>query len=305
MHCYLREFKAMGGPCKVHLYGADESETALVLDAAEAEVRRLEGKYSRYLPRSLTTAINAAAGIKAVAIDAETSGLLNYADTVWEESGGLFDLTSGVLRKAWPFDADQLPSVAVLERLLAKVGWQRLQRTEHSVFLPEAGMELDFGGCVKEYAADSVVALLRQHAVEHALVDLGGDIATIGSRADGQPWQIGIRSPSNSRQAFASLTLNGQALASSGDYERYIEIDGKRYSHIINPQTGWPVQGLAAVSVSGPQCLVAGSAATLAMLKPQRDALEWLQALGLPWAAVDQEGEPFSSGGRDTTSSSV
>ena len=290
MHCYLREFKAMGGPCKIRLC-AEEFTALDLLDAAENEVRRLEARYSRYLGDSITAQINTAAGTEPVLIDAETRALLDYADTAWRESDGLFDLTSGVLRKAWNFSSGQVPSANALEPLLARVGWQRVQRTEETVYLPEEGMELDFGGCVKEYAADSAVSVLQRAGVSHALVELAGDIATLGDRGDGHAWQVGIRGPEVTKSPVASLALTGQALASSGDYERFIELDGKRYGHILNPLTGWPVHGLAAVSVSAPQCLVAGSAATLAMLRSELDALQWLEDLGLPWVAVNHRGE--------------
>lgn len=280
----------MGGPCRLRLDHAGEGEALSALAAAEAEVRRLESRYSRYLPDSITTQINRQAGIAAVPIDSETAGLLRHADTLWRESDGLFDLTSGILRRAWDFRSGRLPGRAELEPLLAKVGWRRLQWSSRRAFLPESGMELDFGGCVKEYAADSAAAILRRSGMAHALVDLAGDIATVGGQADGSPWQVGVRGPGDRDRAVATLTLRGGAIASSGDYERCIEVEGERFGHILNPRTGWPVQGLAAVSISAPQCLVAGSAATLAMLRPEGEALEWLRSLGLPWVAVARDG---------------
>ena len=295
MQSFEHSFSAMGGPCNIRIV-CPQARTALAaLSAAEAEVRRLESKYSRYLPNSITSSINGNAGIAPVAIDEETAGLLNYADTVWQESAGLFDLTSGVLRHAWDFRSGLIPERKTIESLLAKVGWQRLQWTQSSAFLTESGMELDFGGCVKEYAADSAANVLRQTGIQHALVDLAGDLASVGGQGSGQPWTIGVRHPQSRDQAVASLELVDQALASSGDYERFIEFEGKRYGHILNPLTGWPVEGLAAVSVTGPQCLVAGSAATLAMLKPEREAIAWLHTLGLPWVAVDYRGQAFSA----------
>ncbi|MEH6586338.1 MAG: FAD:protein FMN transferase [Halioglobus sp.] len=297
MQSFEHSFSAMGGPCKIHIECQQERTALAALSAAEAEVRRLESKYSRYLSNSITSSINSSAGIAPVAIDEETAGLLNYADTVWQESAGLFDLTSGVLRHAWDFRSGLIPEARLIESLLAKVGWQRLQWTQSSAFLTEPGMELDFGGCVKEYAADSAASILRSNTIEHALVNLAGDLASVGGQGSGQPWTIGVRHPQSRNQAAASLELVDQALASSGDYERFIEFEGKRYGHILNPLTGWPVQGLAAVSVTGPQCLVAGSAATLAMLKPENEALKWLHTLGLPWVAVNYRGQAFSADG--------
>ncbi len=285
----------MGGPCRLRLDHADENQADTAISAAVAEVQRLEQKYSRYLPTSLTSTINNRAGTHtATDIDAETAGLLNYASTLYEQSDGLFDLSSGCLRQAWDFKNSVLPDQEQLDKLLLHIGWDRVQWNASSIYLPDAGMEIDFGGCVKEYASDSAANIMRQAGIEHALVDLAGDIATLGNQANGQPWQVGIRHPRrpivhNRDHAIAQVPLSAAALASSGDYERCILIDDQRYGHILNPQTGWPVQGLVAVSIVAEQCLVAGSTATIAMLKPAEEALHWLAELGLPWLGIDAE----------------
>lgn len=259
-------------------------------DAAEAEVRRLEAKYSRYREDSLTARINASAGSGTpVALDDETEGLLNYADTLWQQSAGLFDLTAGVLRRAWNFRSGQPPRPEIIDELLPLVGWQQVQRHNNSLALPVTGMELDFGGMVKEYACDAAATVLKLHGVGHALVDLAGDMACTGPRSDGQPWTIAIRHPEAANRAVATVSLSSGGLATSGDYERYLEINGQRYGHILNPHTGWPERGYLAVSVTAAQCLVAGSAATVALLKSELDARRWLEELGLPWLAVDRE----------------
>ena len=290
MQCLEHSFKAMGGPCRFRLEVPDGFAADAAVQAAEDEVRRLEAKYSRYLDDSLTTRINRAAGMgDAVSIDAETAALLNYADTAWKESDGLFDLTSGVLRGAWDFRSGSPPETEAVAQLLPLVGWDKVQWSQDSVALPVAGMELDFGGCVKEYAADSAAMRLRRSGVEVALVDLAGDLAAVGVPEGKQGWPVGIRHPEQAEGALAHLLLPEGALASSGDYERCIVVDGVRYGHILHPVTGWPVRGLVAVSVLAPQCLVAGSSATIAMLKPVDEALEWLGCLGLPWMAVDAD----------------
>lgn len=280
----------MGGPCRLRIEAEDDEVGNAALQAAEQEVRRLEARYSRYLDDSLTSRINAAAGSgEPVAIDSETAGLLHYADIAWRESNGLFDLTSGVLRRAWDFRAGELPGAGIVEALLPLVGWDKVEWDSGSVRLPLAGMELDFGGCVKEYAADSAAMQLRRHGVRCALVDLAGDMVAIGAPAGTRGWPVGIRHPGDRDRALAGIAMPEGALASSGDYERCITIDGLRYGHILHPATGWPVRGLVAVSVLAPQCLVAGSSATIAMLKPAEEALSWLDRLGLPWLAVDAQ----------------
>jgi FAD:protein FMN transferase len=283
-------FKAMGGPCRLRLEVDDAASTGDAIAAAVAEVRRLELKYSRYVDDSLTSQINRAAGTGIpVPIDEETAGLLNYAQTAWQISDGLFDLTSGVLRRAWDFKSGRCPEQREVETVLPLVGWDQVRWDQDSVALPRSGMELDFGGCVKEYAADSAALQLRRHGVASALVDLAGDMVAVGSPAGTPGWPVGIRHPIDKDRAIAQVQLPEGGLASSGDYERYIEIEGKRYGHILHPRTGWPISGLVAVSVLAAQCLVAGSSATIAMLKPADEALDWLAELGLPWLAIDAE----------------
>lgn len=286
-------FTAMAGPCRLRLEVEENTLHATrqaAVNAAVSEVQRLERKYSRYTQDSLTTKINRAAGSGSpIPLDDETAGLLNYAHTLWQESGGAFDLTSGVLRRAWDFKSGIIPEAQAVERVLPLVGWDQVQRENGAVYLPQAGMELDFGGCVKEYAADSAAAVLRKHGVSAALVDLAGDMSAVGCPENSAGWPVGIRHPIEKEKAAAHVTLPEGGLASSGDYERCIIIDGHRYGHILHPHTGWPVKGLVAVSVLASQCLVAGSSATLAMLQSADEALAWLEGLGLPWFAIDAQ----------------
>ena len=156
------------------------------------------------------------------------------------------------------------------------------------------GMELDFGGIVKEYAVDRAAALCWSAGIRHGIVNLGGDIKIIGPRADGSPWRIGIRHPRRKDTVLETLSLHDGALASSGDYERCLIVDGVRYGHVLNPQTGWPVKCLASVSVVGEFCVVAGSASTIAMLKEDKGPA-WLEGLGLPYCWVDVQGNTGGS----------
>ncbi len=280
----------MGGPCQIQLDHDQEGIALAALAAAEAEVRRLDAKYSSYREDSFAASINASAGSgKAIALDEETSTLLNYADTLWHQSDGLFDLTSGVLRHAWDFKSVTPASQADIDQLLPLVGWQLLRLSHASVELPTTGMELDFGGLVKEYACDAAARILRQQNCPNGLVELAGDIAICGPPITSTSWTIGIRHPKNPEQALAEVTLSEGCLASSGDYVRGITLDGVRYGHILNPHTGWPVPGLASVSIVADQCLVAGSLATLALLKTEREALGWLETLGVSWLAVNND----------------
>jgi thiamine biosynthesis lipoprotein len=281
----------MGCPCALHVYAADERELERAIGAAVDEVARLERKYSRYRDDSLASAINRSAGSREGSeVDPETAGLLDYADTCWRESGGRFDVTSGVLRRAWNFKSGRLPSSAEVAALLPLVGWGRVEWRRPRLRLPVPGMELDFGGYVKEYAADRVAERLREAGVRHAMVDLGGDLCAVGPHPDGRPWNVGIRDPRRPERALATLPLQRGGLATSGDYERCMIVDGVRYSHLLDPRTGWPVRGLASVSVVAPHCLVAGTATTIALLLGPREGARWLDRLGLPSLRVDERG---------------
>jgi thiamine biosynthesis lipoprotein len=145
-------------------------------------------------------------------------------------------------------------------------------------------------GIVKEYAADLVVEMLRQSGINHGLVDMGGDIAVIGPHPDNSPWQVAISDPDFPEQAIATIPLMAGGLASSGDYQRFIVLNDERYCHILNPKTGWPVKGLAAVSVWAPQCVVAGTVATIAMLKGDVEGEKWLQDVGCNYVTVNRSG---------------
>lgn len=287
---FRHSFKAMGSPCEVQCYATDAAEARRAIDLASAEAQRLEARYSRYRPDSLLSRINrAAAGGGRIAVDAETAGLLDYAEACYRQSDGLFDITSGLLRQAWRFGPGGLPDPALIESLLGRIGWHRLRWAAPWLEFPEAGLELDFGGVVKEYAADRVAALLAAAGFRQGLVNLGGDIRVVGPHPDGAPWLIGIRHPRVPGALLGSVPLYQGGLASSGDYERCLMVDGVRYGHVLNPRTGWPVRHLAAVSVVGDLCVVAGSASTIAMLK-EEDGPAWLDGLGLPHFWMDARG---------------
>src|SRR5471032_1644029 len=193
------------------------------------------------------------------------------------------------VRRAWDFRHAQVPSPEVLTPLLALVGWRRVQRDGDRVHLPQAGMEIDFGGFGKEYAADRAATLLTELGVWHGYVNLGGDMRFIGPQPDGEPWMIGIQDPRDPEGSVASIPVSQGALATSGDYERYFDLDGQRYCHILDPRSGMPVSHWRSVSVLAPLAIAAGSCATIAMLK-QADGLDFLEQSGMSYLAIDHTG---------------
>ncbi|MEL0027375.1 MAG: FAD:protein FMN transferase, partial [Perlucidibaca sp.] len=178
--------------------------------------------------------------------------------------------------------------------VLALVGWTRVSRSRQAdgserVVLPDPGMALDFGGFGKEYAADRAAIVLRDLGVRHGLVELAGDISVLGPHPDGSPWQVGVRHPRAPGLAIASIALSAGGLATSGDYERCMVVDGRRYAHILDARTGWPVMdGLCSLSATAPSCLLAGAVSTLGMLRGSQ-APAWLADCPHPWLAVGHD----------------
>ena len=281
----------------ISVEGVEARRAQAAVDAAIADVHRIEAKYSRYRDDSLLSRINHAAGDHAVEIDEETDALLDYADRCHALSEGRFDVTSGVYRRAWDFRSvpPSVPSSERIEALRELVGWEHVERTGRSVRLRKRGMQLDFGGIGKEYAADRAATILQQHGIGHALVNLGGDVRAVGGQADGAPWHIGIRHPREAEPAvIASVDVVDGAIATSGDYERFFEIDGRRYCHLIDARTGMPVSAWQSISVAAPLAIVAGSCATIAMLMGVQ-ARAFLEDQRVAWLGVDASGRRAGS----------
>lgn len=290
MEIFRFPFKAMGSACEIVIADLDHAIAQVKAAQAVQEVLRIERKYSRYLNDSIVSKINAAAGKQKIACDAETWEMLNYADQLFQMSEGLFDISSGILRKAWNFKDTKVPEQAELNALCEYVDWSIVERENQQIYLPKVGMEIDFGGFGKEYAADKAAAVLEHLQIKHGYVNLGGDIRVLGPKPDAQPWVIGIQHPREANKIIATIPIQGGALATSGDYEKYFELDGKRYCHILNPRTGMPVSYWSSISVLAPMSLMAGSYTTIAMLLEQQ-GLEFLEEAGVSYFTTDSESQ--------------
>jgi len=274
---WIVEYQAMAGPCEVHICCEEKSEADHLASLALFETRRIEHKYSRYRDDSIVTAINTAQG-RTVDIDEETMRLLEYADQCHRLSDGLFDITSGVLRRAWRFKGEVAdPDRDLIDSLLEKVGWDRVTLGDGAVTIP-AESEIDLGGIGKEYAVDRVAQLLTGEIEAPLMVNFGGDIRVVGVDSVDRSWSIGIEDPQVSDKPVGQIELHHGAVATSGDARRFSIYQGKRLGHILNPKTGWPAVNMPrSVTVIGSTCLEAGFLATLSMLYGA-DAEQFLDA---------------------------
>lgn len=272
----------MASPCEVLVESDDRRDARRVLSIVAAEARRIEAKFSRYRSDSVVSRINRCDGD--VEVDDETARLLDYAGKLFELSGGKFDVTSGVLRRAWTFDgSDRVPDERAVEDARRHVGWQRVRWHNGRVAL-EPEMEIDFGGIGKEYAVDAASLLAaRAFPALSCLVNFGGDLAVSVPRNDGAAWRVGIEEVRGGSGANAKgvIRLVRGGLATSGDARRFLLKDGVRYSHILDPATGWPARDAPrSVTVAAGTCTDAGMLATFAMLEG-RGAERFLSAQGV------------------------
>jgi thiamine biosynthesis lipoprotein len=265
---FLGRFTAMASPCEVLIDTDDRDEAETLLHVAEFEANRIELAFSRFTTGNIVHRINHARG-RPVRVDAETAHLLDYAVACWESSDGNFDITSGVLRRVWKFDGGhRVPSPEAIRDVLPYVGWHRVTWANPFLTMPD-GMEIDFGGIGKEYAVDRAAALIAARSRVPFLVNFGGDLYAGGARRGDRPWAVGVDDPERTGEAaLYRVEISRGGLATSGDARRFILWNGKRLGHILNPKTGWPVEGAPrAVTVLGGTCMEAGTLSTLAYLK--------------------------------------
>lgn len=272
-------FTAMASPCEVLLPTNDRPAALQLATLVAQEAWRIEKKFSRYRPDSITAWIHANCGVT-IDVDPETASLIDFASQCFQISDGLFDITSGILRHAWKFDgSDRVPEPEAIEQLLPLIGFDKLEWRSPHLLLP-LGMELDFGGIGKEYAVDRAYELLAAKRRDPFLINFGGDLRANRAPSHGS-WQVGIERPDADKEATMILELEHGALATSGDSRRYLLKDGMRFGHILDPRTGWPVAGAPrSVTVAASSCTEAGLLATLALLQGNR-AKELLEQEGV------------------------
>jgi len=271
-HLPLRRlrFRAMATECEIqYVAPGGDAQASTFEAAAEGWVHAFEAKYSRFQPNSLVSRINDAAGREWVPIDPDTEKLLSLCDTLHFMTRGILDPTALPLIRIWNWKAvpPVIPGAAAIAAALRLVGWPKVRREPGKVFLPEPGMALDFGGFGKEYAVDIVSLIGRDHGVTASLVDFGHDIRAAGAPPGKPAWHIGLEDPLKPGSWWSTIGLAGKSIASSGDYIRGFTLNGKRYGHIIDPRTGWPVaNGCIQATVIADTCLQAGMLSTTAYI---------------------------------------
>lgn len=262
-------FSAMASPCEVRVDNPDPALADRLSRIAEAEAKRIEAKFSRYRDDSVVGRINRSGG-KPVVVDDETAALLDYAASCHALSEGRFDVTSGVLRRIWRFDgSDNVPTKNQVAELLPLIGWDKVTWKKPELIVPE-GMEIDLGGLGKEYAVDSAMLAIMRETDVPVMVNFGGDLRVSGPRTGNRRWRVAIESVDGGASS-ARLEIASGALTTSGDARRYLLKDGVRYSHILDPRKGWPVNNPPrSVTVAAPTCMEAGILSTFAMLQGRK-----------------------------------
>lgn len=275
-------FPALGTMCEVQ-YVCAQSEVAAKFERTAVDwVTAFEAKYSRFRPDSLVSRINAAAGSAWTAVDADMEQLLKLCDTLFFLTQGILDPTALPLIRLWNYKAER-PVIPTVEQIAAAkqlVGWQKVQREPGRVFLPQAGMALDFGGFGKEYAVDIVAQLALDHGITDALVDFGHDLRALGKPPGRPAWHIGLENPARPGATDGSIALAGsRGVASSGDYLRQFTVNGRRFGHIVDPRTGWPVaNGCCQATAIVGTCLHAGILSTTAFVLGVPKGIEFIQS---------------------------
>jgi thiamine biosynthesis lipoprotein len=298
---YKQVEKLMGNTFEITVVADNESWAHEKIALAIAEIRRIERLLTTFDENSQTNQVNKMAGISAVTVDREVFDLIKRSLKISSVTNGAFDITYGSIDKQlWNFDRSmtRLPDAETAKSMVRLINYRNviLNDAECSVMLKEKGMRIGFGGIGKGYAADKAKALLVQEGVQSGIVNASGDLITWGMQADQQPWTIGIAHPDNARSAFSWLNISDRAIATSGNYEKYVVIDGKKYSHTINPKTGMPVTGIKSVTIISPYAEIADAMATPVMVLGVKAGLDLInQIQHLACIIIDDNNRIYTS----------
>lgn len=266
-----RSLRLMGNRFELTVMEPDADRADWLIELAITEIRRIEAVLSTFLPDSETNRINEMAGISPVEVSAEMIGLIQRAQRISALTQGAFDLSYGSMDKRfWNFDQTMktLPDAAVARKAVRLINFRNIEvdPLNRTVFLKEKGMRIGFGGIGKGYAADRAKEVLVKEGVTSGIVNASGDLTAWGKQENGEPWTIGIADPNAANHLFSYINITDMSVATSGNYEKFVEINGKRYSHTIDPRTGMPVSGIKSVTIISPFAELSDALATPVMI---------------------------------------
>jgi FAD:protein FMN transferase len=293
--------KLMGNRFEISVVSEDENWANERIENAILEISRIEQLLTTFKPDSQTNLINDNAGIKPVQVDKEVFDLIQRSLKISNLTQGAFDITYGSIDKSlWNFDTKMtsLPDAITAKKMVRLIDYQKviLNQNDFSVFLEDEGMRIGFGGIGKGYAAEMAKKLMINEGVKSGVVNASGDLATWGNQPDGKQWTIGIADPNHKNKTFSSLNISNMAVATSGDYEKFVMINGKRYSHTINPKTGLPITGIKSVTIIAPNAELADSLATPVTVMGVKVGLDLInQIKGVGCVIIDDNNKMFTS----------
>lgn len=266
---FKQSLKLMGNNFEISVVAKEEDEgwANNCIDAAINEIQRIERLFTTFSDTSQTNLINENAGIKAVQVDKEMYDVIERSIKISEITQGAFDISYGSIdKRLWNFDRTMktLPDTKIAKQMVRLINYRNiiLDKEKCTIFLKEKGMRIGFGGIGKGYAADRAKYILKQNGVESGIVNAAGDLTAWGYQPNNKPWTIGIANPNSSHLPFSYLNITDMAIATSGNYEKFVVINGRKYSHTIDPKTGMPVHGIKSVTIISPKAEIADAMAT-------------------------------------------
>ena len=292
---FKKKQSLLGSPFEITVVAKDSIQGNLFSDLAITEVRRIENLISDWIPTSQISKVNHNAGISPIKVDKEVYDLVDRATKISKLTSGAFDISYASMDRIWKFDGSmkEMPTPEEIRKSVEKVGYQNiiLNPKDTTIFLKNKGMKLGLGGIGQGYIADKIKVLLQEKGCKSGLVNVSGDINTWGKQPDGQSWTVGIVNPMNKNKVFATFPLDDSAVETSGSYEKYVTFNGKRYSHIIDPRTGYPATGIVSVSVFAKQTEIADALATGIFVLGVEVGLDLVNQLkGIGCIIVDDKG---------------
>lgn len=297
---HKRIVKLMGNRFEITVVSGDAAWAEARIDDAIEEIRRIERLLTTFNDSSQTNLVNQHAGIRPVRVDHEVLELIDRSLKISRLTQGAFDITYGSIdKRLWNFDTamTSLPDPETARQMVRLINYRNvvLDKEASTVYLKEKGMRIGFGGIGKGYAADRARTLLQQKGVQSGVVNAAGDLVTWGVQPNGTPWTIGIADP-DTLHPFSTLNISNTAVATSGNYEKYAVINGKRYSHTIDPKTGYPVSGIKSVTILSPSAELADAMATPVMVMGIRVGLDLINQLkNLACIIIDDAGQLYTS----------